>query len=463
LRPRQPMASQGRHYRKILRISLPLMATMGATVVMEFTDRMFLAGYGVDAISAAMPAGLLAFLFITLAAGMVGYVSVFIAQYAGAGRTGRIGAYLWQAVWLALGTGLALAGLSFIGPPLFALADHPAPVQALENIYFSTLLRGAIIHVLGSALAGFFTGLGLTRPVMISHAAGTAVNIPLDYCLIYGIGPFAELGIFGAALATVTAWAVTTLMLTLAVFSRTNDRIYRVRRSRRLRPDLIRELLKHGVPAALQMTLDLVAFSFFVLMVGRIDRHALAVTNIVLSINSLAFMPMLGVSMGTSTLVGQAMGRGNPALAEAFTRQTLHLVYIYLAVVALLFLALPGMLLSWFRPPDLTLPEFARLRHDGIWLLRLVTGYIFCDAQYMIYVGALKGAGDTHFVGRTVGLLSILVMGVPLGFGISIFGWGLFEAWGCATLFIFSLFFVFRQRFRTGRWRSMRLVAAKNG
>ncbi len=460
MKPASPRISPPRHYREILRISLPLMATMGATLVMEFTDRMFLAAYSVDAISAAMPAGLLALLFIVLAAGTVGYVSVFIAQYAGAGRIDRIGAYLWQAVWLALGTGLVLAGLSFIGTPLFALADHPASVQALENIYFSILLRGAFIHVLGSALAGFFTGLGLTRPVMIFHAAGTAVNIPLDYCLIYGIGPFPELGISGAALATVAAWAVITLMLALAVFSRTNDRIYRLHRSLRPRADLMGELLSHGVPAALQMTLDIVAFSFFVLMVGRIDRNALAVTNIVLSINSLAFMPMMGVSMGTSTLVGQAMGRGDAALAETFTRQTLHLIYIYLALVALLFLGLPGMLLSWFRPPDLTPLEFARLRHDGIWLLRLVTAYIFFDAQYIIYVGALKGAGDTRFVGRTVGLLSILVMGIPLALGISFFGWGLFDAWGCATAFIFSLFFVFRLRFRNGRWKSMRLVAA---
>ncbi len=455
--------SAGRHYREILRVSLPLMATMGATLVMEFTDRMFLAGYAVDAISAAMPAGLLAFLFIVLAAGMVGYVSVFIAQYAGAGRVARIGAYLWQALWLALAAGAALAVLSFAGAPLFALADHPAPVQELENIYFSILMRGAFIHVLGSALAGFFTGLGATRPVMVFHAAGTLVNIPLDYCLINGFGPFPELGILGAALATVAAWAVTTALLAGAVFSRSNDRIYKVRRSWRLRPDLIRELAAHGLPAALQMTLDLVAFSFFVLMIGRIDRHALAVTNIVMAINSLAFMPMLGVSMGTSTLVGQAMGRNDPALAEAFTRQTLNLVYLYLAAVALLFLGLPEMLIGWFRPPDLTAAEFARLEHDGVWLLRLVTAYIFCDAQYMIYVGALKGAGDTRFVGRAVGLLSLVVMGIPLGLGISLFEWGVYEAWGCATAFIFSLFWVFQRRFRAGRWKSMRLIGARDG
>jgi len=115
------------------------------------------------------------------------------------------------------------------------------------------------------------------------------------------------------------------------------------------------------------------------------------------------------------------------------------------------------MLLCWFRPPDLTALKFARLQHDGIQLLRMVTAYIFFDAQYMIYAGALKGAGDTRFIVRAIGLLSILVMGLPLGVGISVFNWGLFAAWGCATAFIFSLFLVFRRRFKAGRWKSIRL------
>ena len=448
-----------RGYREVLRVSLPLMATTGATLVMEFTDRMFLAGYSVDTISAAMPAGILAFLFIAFAAGVAGYVSVFIAQYAGAGRPAMVGAFLWQAIWLALAGGLVLAGVSLAGPALFYWADHPAPVQALEVVYFGTLLRGAAINVLGSALAGFYTGLGQTRPVMIFHAAGTLVNIPLDYCLINGIGPFPEWGIFGAAVATVCAWTVISLLLAVSVFARGNERSYRVRRSWRLRPDLARNLLRHAVPAAMQMTLDIVAFSFFVLMVGRIDRHALAVTNIVLSINSLAFMPMLGVSMGTSTLVGLAMGRNDPQTAERLTRQTLHLIFAYLILVAILFLGLPGALLALFRPPDLDAAQFAALQHDGIWLLRMVTAYIFFDAQYMIYVGALKGAGDTRFIVRAIGVLSLLVMGAPLILGIGLLDWGLYGAWGCATAFLFSLFLVFRRRFNAGRWKSMRLVS----
>ena len=84
--------------------------------------------------------------------------------------------------------------------------------------------------------------------------------------------------------------------------------------------------MRFGIPGASQFTLDIMAFTFFILMVGRLGKAELAVTNIVLSINSLAFMPMMGFAMGTSTLVGQALGRNRPEDAIAATRSTLHLV-----------------------------------------------------------------------------------------------------------------------------------------
>lgn len=92
-------------YREILRVSVPLMATTASTMVMEFTDRVFLASHSVEAISAALPAGIAAFLFIAFFTGIVGCVSVFVAQYEGAGRPDQVGPMLWQAVWLALAAG----------------------------------------------------------------------------------------------------------------------------------------------------------------------------------------------------------------------------------------------------------------------------------------------------------------------------------------------------------------------
>ncbi len=123
---------------------------------------------------------------------------------------------------------------------------------------------------------------------------------------------FPEIGILGAGIATVTSWTIVAVIFGIMIFTGENDRIYAVRKHRQFDPELFRRLLKFGMPGALQFSMDVFGFTFFVFMVGRIGELELAVSNIVLSIDSLAFTPLMGFSMGTSTLVGQALGRNRP-------------------------------------------------------------------------------------------------------------------------------------------------------
>jgi len=89
-------------YRRVISISVPLAMSMAATTVMEFTDRVFLANYSLEAIAAVVPAGITQFLFLAFFVGVAGYVNVFIAQYTGAGAHHRVGACLWQGLWFTL-------------------------------------------------------------------------------------------------------------------------------------------------------------------------------------------------------------------------------------------------------------------------------------------------------------------------------------------------------------------------
>ena len=445
-------------YRQVLKVSLPLMVSVSTTMVMEFTDRVFLARYSLDTMAAAMPAGITAFLFIVFFQGVAGYTNVFIAQYTGSGAAARIGAVLWQSIYFAAAAAVILAGLSMLAAPLFAASGHPDEIRHLEVIYFRVLLLGAGFNVLGTALSCFFSGQGLTRAVMVVHLAGTLFNIPLDYALINGIGFFPELGILGAGLATVSAWALVALLFGLLIFNRENQQRFGVRDKRRFESDLFFRLMRFGVPGSVQFCMDVFGFAFFIFMVGRIGKTELAVTNMVMSINSLAFMPMMGMGLGTSTLVGQALGAGRPESAAETTRLTLHLIFAYIFVLFLVFVLLPHPLLHLFHPRNADSGEFEKVMEMGVVLLRFVAVYIFFDAQYMIYVGVLKGAGDTRFIMWSIGSLSLLVMALPIWVMVNCFHAGIFPVWGCVLAFIFSLFAVSRWRYRTGRWKEIRLV-----
>ena len=445
-------------YRDVLRVSMPIVVSMTTTVVMTFTDRVFLANYSIDAIAAALPAGIIAYVFLIFFADTAGYASVIIAQYTGAGALQRVGSALWQAIYFAFISWLIMVGLSFGSGPLFRLIGHSAEVQQLEEIYFRVLCLGSGIHIIGMSLSSFFTGRGVTRPVMIIYIIAMLLNVPLDYALIYGIWIFPELGILGAALATVFSWTTATLMLGLFVFARENNRTFKTWQNRQFDADLFRRLLRFGVPSSLQFSLDVFAFSFFVLMVGRIGKTELVVTNIAISLDSVSFRPLTGFALGASTLVGQALGRNRPDEAVAAARATMVIVASYTAVFILTFVFVPQPLLELFRPRDISPESFAAIKDMGVVVLRFVAAYLLLDGLYMISTAVLKGAGDTRFIMWSMGVLSVFGMILPIYIGIEVFGGGLYFAWGCTVFFLLQLATITCWRFYQGKWKTMRVI-----
>jgi len=456
--PHQSAPNPTNSYRDVVRVSLPLVISMTTTVVMTFTDRVFLANYSLDAIAAALPGGITAFVFISFFADTAGYCSVFVAQYTGAGALPRVGSALWQAVYFALAAWLVMAGLAFAGGPLFRLVGHAAEVQQLEVTYFRVLCWGSGIHIVGMSFAGFFTGRGVTRPVMIIYIIAMFLNVPLDYALINGIWLFPELGILGAGIATVISWASATVLLGLFVFSRENDQIFKVFKNRSFDADLFRRLMRYGVPSSLQFSLDVFAFLFFVLIVGRIGKAELAATNIGIALDSISFRPLVGFALGTSALVGQALGRNRPEEAVAAARATMLIVASYIFVLVLLYVFIPQPLLELFRPRNFSPQDFAAIKDMGVVVLRFVAAYLLLDALYMISTAVLKGAGDTRFIMWSMGLISFFGMILPIYIGIEVFGMGLYYAWGCTVIFLAQLAALTFWRFSQGKWKSMRVI-----
>ena len=446
-------------YKKVLQVCLPLVLGMSTTSIMEFTDRIFLAKYSLDAISAASPAGITAFLFMSFFGGIGAYSSVFTAQYYGAGQKSRIGVVLWQSIYFCLISAVFLLLISyFAGRPIFLMAGHSPEIRALEETYFNLLCRGAVFHVASQTLSGFFTGRGITKPVMIFHFIGLAVNIPLDYALIYGVWIFPEMGIAGAAIATVMSWVIITLLLVLLIFTHKNIKEFGLLENRGFDGSLFYRLMKYGIPGAMQFSLDILAFTIFILLVGRIGKVELAATNIVIAISSLSFMPAIGVSQGLSVLVGQALGQKNSSLARAYTWSSVHLILIYIIAIDLLFIFFPESILALFIPANVQGNEYTLLLDIGVSLLHIVSFYLLFDALYMVFAGTLKGAGDTRFVMISIAIASQLCMVLPLYTGIEFFHFSIQQAWLCVVLFIASLFTIVSFRYRQGKWKEMLVI-----
>ncbi|MCG2716990.1 MAG: MATE family efflux transporter, partial [Candidatus Marinimicrobia bacterium] len=195
-------------YRELLRIAIPLILSTSAWSIQHFVDRMFLTWYSPETIAAAMPAGVFNFTIMSLFIGTASYISTFVAQFYGSKQFRNIGPIVWQGIYIAIIGGIFHFLLIPLAKPIFGFIGHAQDIQSLEIIYFQVLCMGAFPAIASSALSGFFSGRGKTWPLMWINVLVTATNIVLDYFLIFGNGGFPELGIKGAAIATVISACV---------------------------------------------------------------------------------------------------------------------------------------------------------------------------------------------------------------------------------------------------------------
>ena len=177
------------------------------------------------------------------------------------------------------------------------------------------LCYGSIFPIANSAVAAFFTGRGKPWPVMWVHLLATVVNIVLNYILIFGRFGFPELGISGAAISSVASGVVSFLVFAVLILRRKNNGSFATRSGWRPNVELLRRILRYGLPNGIHFFIDIFGFTVIILLIGRIGMVELAATNIAFNINSLAFMPMIGLGMAISILVGQYVGEQRVDLA----------------------------------------------------------------------------------------------------------------------------------------------------
>ena len=441
---------------EVLRLALPLVTSLISWTVMNFTDRMFLTWYSARVMAAVMPAGMLYFTMVCFPLGVVMYVNTFVAQYEGAARPDQVRRVVWQGVWIGLlAIPLLLATIPF-APALFTFARHEPELAFFETQYFRVIVLGGGGMLIAAAFSTFFTGRGETRVVMVVDTAVSMLNIALDYAWIFGRWGFPEWGIAGAGAATaVSQWIRATVywLLTELPYYR---QAYPMDRARRLDLPLMRRVWRYGGPSGLQFLVECSAFTVFVLVVARLGEHAAAATTLAFNVNSVAFVPILGMGTAVSTMVGQQLGRNRPDLAARATWTACWLTLLYTGAIASLYLFSPGVFL-WCYAAGADTQTFAGLRPIIVVLLRFVAAYSLFDALNIIFCGAIKGAGDTRFVLFTSMVISAIAL-ASVFLGLNLLGGGLLCCWTVVTGWVCGLGLAYLARFLQGRWREMRVI-----
>ena len=377
-------------YWKVLRLVWPLALGMANNALMQFTDRVFLARESAASLEAILPASMLAFTFVCFFQSIAAYSGSFVAQYHGAGNPRGAAASCRAGILLSLAAGVVLALLIPVGRIICDWCGHPPDVLAREKTYYTIVMSGGFFLCAAMAVQSFFTGIGRTRLVFWVNLLGNAANILLDYLLIFGCGPIPASGIAGAAVATVIAQILQFAVLTAFAWPHIFGR-------RAPGAHLIWRMLRFGAPAGIYSVLNILSFAVFVFLTGRVGDMALAVSNATLTVNYLIYAPIEGFAIGASTLVGQHQGAGDSAGAARDAHRALFLAEIYIIVAALAALAFHGPILDLFVANTATFDRDA-FQSLGFTLFSLMMAWQCFDCADVVLSGALKGAGDTHFV-----------------------------------------------------------------
>lgn len=448
--------------RELLRVAIPLIISSGSLSVMGIVDRLLLTGLSIDALSASMPAGMMHWTILSIPFGVAMYVNTFVAQYEGAGRKDKVAACIWQGLWIALIGG----GIIFALIPAVRMAipynGHGAEVQRLEAEYYSVLAMGSAPMLAANVFSAFFAGRGQTLTVMTVNLLAMVGNAVVDYLLIFGWGPIPKMGMAGAAWATVLANLGSCFVFGWLVWRESKRNGYPFREQLCWDFSLIRRMLVHGIPNGLQMLVDVGAYLMFILLAGDFGNRELAATNLAFNLNSMAFIPMIGMGTAVLTLVGRRVGEGRPELAIRTTYLAMATSGLYMLFFCVLYVGIPQLMIapySAFATVSDRPEEFEQVVPLVVVLLRFVAVYSVFDAMMIVFGNAIRGAGDVRFSLIATTLLAWLVMVVPCILIAKVYpSAGINGCWLAATANIVLSGLAMLWRFRQGHWKSMKVI-----
>lgn len=436
--------------KELWKLTYPLVLSTASATIMQVVNRVFLAWYSSDALAAVMPAGILSFTFICFFLGTASYTNVFVAQYYGGKRYANLSVSLWQGVWLALFSAVIIALGIIPGLAIINMSAHAPAIKEMERQYFMITMAGGGLVPLSAALSAFFTGRGKTKVTMQVQILANAINILLSYLLIFGKCGLPELGIRGGAYALVIGELVPVALFLMLILNEKNRRQYRTARLFSFHPPLFMKLIKYGVPNGVGFFLDIASFTVFVFLAGNMGSTVLAANNVIFTINTLAFMPILGVGMAVETLVGQYMGAKRPEVATRVAYSGIKLAAVYFVPLVCVFIFLQEPLLHLFSAHSAT--NMSDIFVIARTILKILIVFTAFDMVGIVFSNAIRGGGDTKFQMMTA-IACAWVVFVPGIYGLVKIGAPITALWWWGAFYLALLAGVCYYRFRSGKWQ----------
>jgi multidrug resistance protein, MATE family len=421
--------------------------------VVFLVDRLMLGRYDPEALASMQVSGpLLWSVFMIFTAFSAGTIAV-VGRSVGAGDADRAQRTIRGVLAFALlvGAVVAVAGFAsrgLIGEALAGTAEANATVRAHAGTYLAIVFPFTPLYFFGMLGFTVLQASGDTRTPLYVSAVCHTVNVGMNWVFIFGHLGMPELGIAGAALGTLSAFALEALIVAAVLLRRKHMARLVIRSPDAGDAKALRDVMRVSGPAFAERVLFHVGFLVFAGLIGRLGDTAMAANQALIAIESIGFITSTGFGIAAGALVSQKLGARDPDRAAACGWMATAMAVGALLLVAAFFVALPRQLIGLFSTQEEIILLGARC------LLIAAAAQPFMAATDVL-AGALRGAGDTRnpmivaIVGPVfVRVLATWILAFPLGLGLVGVWIGSTLDWIVRSIWLFVVF-------RRGRWRTL--------
>lgn len=408
------------HARAIWKLGIPLILSNMAQFAIHMTDTLMLGWYDVTALAAATIATSLFFVVFIVGAGFAQAITPLVAAANEQNDQVQVRRVTRMGLWLSILYGVIVM-LPFFWAEDILIAIGQAPIVAAEaHLYLQIVIWGMIPTLLVMALKSFLVALEHTAFILWATVGTAVLNGLVNYALIFGNWGAPELGIEGAAIASVMVNLLGVALL-VGYILRKLPRYELFHNFHRPDSEIMRRVFLLGWPIGLTSLAEGGLFSASAIMMGWIGPIELAAHGIAIQLASLTFMVHIGFSQAATVRAGRALGRRDEQGLRRGGITAIGLSAIYAAVTSAIFLLIPGLLVSIFIDP--AEPERLRLMQVGITLVMIAGLFQLVDGLQVVVLGLLRGVQDTT-VPMVMAAFSYWGVGLPASYLLA-FHWGL--------------------------------------
>ena len=403
-------------YQRIWGLSYPIILAAIAETIVDITDTIFLAHYGTTELAAIGLADAIYGIALFLTLGLVDGMQIIIGRRAGEGKKLAIGRVFNQgSYFLLIASVIMIIALVVIFPAISPAVLASANIDTAVNQYLQITAYSLIFQSLSLALSAFYIGISRTRILIAAAILLAVINITLDYLLIFGNHGFPELGIEGAAIASLVAEFATMAFLFFGCVRRGYIRSYGLFRFGRWEPGIASAIITISTPVSLETLLETIRWFGFFLIIERLGEAPLAAANIIYSCYALFMLPSYAFDETIVSMVSNLIGQDKRSDLKPFLTRVIRLSYTVVAPVLILTLLYPNLILTVFTDEH-TLIDLAT---NSLYVI-IFTTVIAVPAS--AFYSAVAGTGDTliNFLIQLAITLSMLASAYYAAFSLGL-------------------------------------------